>query len=366
MLDYMIAAQRKYRDELMARANVINVGVGYMVSEGETTDELGLIVGVTKKLPCAQLRASEELPRRIGSVPIDVQQLGRVKAGGAGRKRPVKPKPQAELSMTDKHRPAFPGVSIGHFNITAGTFGLVVNTAEGHVRILTNNHVGANGNEASIGDRILQPGPIDGGSTDDEIGVLDNYIPIWFDGHPQPDPPGGGNGEQDPPKPKTCPISSTVISIVNACASVLGSQRRVVEIHKSKLNSRSASNLVDAALIQPTDHIQRAIHKIGLPTGIDEAVLGTSVQKTGRTTDYTTGQVVQVNATVQVSYGGSNVATFHDQIITGPMSEGGDSGSALLYKDNRVIGLLFAGSPDFTIFNRIQDVMEALNITVAL
>jgi len=65
---------------------------------------------------------------------------------------------------TDKHRPAPLGVSIGHPDITAGTLGFKVRDGSGNPYILSNNHVMANINQASIGDHILQPGAYDGGT----------------------------------------------------------------------------------------------------------------------------------------------------------------------------------------------------------
>ncbi len=53
-------------------------------------------------------------------------------------------------------------VSIGQEDITAGTLGLRVTNGT-DVLILSNNHVLANENNATIGDPILQPGPFDGG-----------------------------------------------------------------------------------------------------------------------------------------------------------------------------------------------------------
>lgn len=52
-----------------------------------------------------------------------------------------------------------------------------------------------------------------------------------------------------------------------------------------------------------------------------------------------------MTAAVNVTYGGGRTARFEDQIITGPMSEGGDSGSLLVDADElKAVGLLFAGS----------------------
>ena len=46
------------------------------------------------------------------------------------------------------------------------------------------------------------------------------------------------------------------------------------------------------------------------------------------------------------------------------MSQGGDSGSAVLDDRRRLVGLLFAGSDNTTILNRIQNVFEALELTL--
>jgi hypothetical protein len=50
--------------------------------------------------------------------------------------------------------------------------------------------------------------------------------------------------------------------------------------------------------------------------------------------------------------------------MAGAMSQGGDSGSAVLDEENNLVGLLFAGSDTTTIINRIQNVFSALDITL--
>jgi V8-like Glu-specific endopeptidase len=64
-----------------------------------------------------------------------------------------------------------------------------------------------------------------------------------------------------------------------------------------------------------------------------------------------------------VDYGGPT-ATFHSQLMAGAMSQGGDSGSAVLNNQKQVVGLLYAGSDTTTLFNPIQDVLTALNIEI--
>jgi hypothetical protein len=58
------------------------------------------------------------------------------------------------------------------------------------------------------------------------------------------------------------------------------------------------------------------------------------------------------------------MAIFKDQLLAGPMSQGGDSGSAVVDENNQLVGLLFAGSDSTTIFNRIEHVFSTLGVTI--
>jgi S1-C subfamily serine protease len=73
--------------------------------------------------------------------------------------------------------------------------------------------------------------------------------------------------------------------------------------------------------------------------------------------------VTQLDVTVSVLYG-TQIAVFTNQLMTDARSQGGDSGSAVLDMDKRVVGLLFAGSTTSTIMNPIQFVLEALQVQV--
>jgi hypothetical protein len=125
-------------------------------------------------------------------------------------------------------------------------------------------------------------------------------------------------------------------------------------------------NLVDAAIARPLSAslVEKRILEIGEPQGVGEGTLGLKIRKSGRTTGLTSGEITQVDATVQVLYGLVRMATFTDQLMAGPMSSGGDSGSAVLDESDRVIGLLFAGSPSVTMINRIQNVVETLDVNI--
>ena len=65
---------------------------------------------------------------------------------------------------------------------------------------------------------------------------------------------------------------------------------------------------------------------------------------------------------MDVNYGGGRVARFAEQIITKAMSAGGDSGSLVMDREERAVGLLFAGSAVSTIINPIDLVQSLLKI----
>jgi hypothetical protein len=296
---------------------------------------------VVRKESVGALAAQDLVPSAVAGVQTDVIETGVI---------------HAQQGRTGRWRPAPGGVSIGHTAITAGTLGGVLQRiSTGEFVVLSNNHVLADSNDGEIGDAILQPGPVDGGQVNrDELGTLLKYIPIRFEGEPEPPPP------DDPPGEPDCPIAGDIVWALNMAAARFGSRSRV------RAYRETPPNLVDAAIMHVDDFeaVTRDILEIGVPTGVAEAALDLPVQKSGRTTGHTTGQITQIAVTVSVSYGGGRVALFTDQIATGNMSSGGDSGSLLLDVERRVVGLLFAGSSSITVYNRIQNVLSGLDLLV--
>lgn len=319
---------------LFGHAGVVATGVGFKVTNGKTMDTPAIICSVEKKLPKSQLSASDLVPDKIDGMPTDVIETGRIRAFQA---------------PTERHRPAPGGTSIGHRDITAGTLGCVVKK-NGQRVILSNNHVMANSNDASIGDAILQPGPHDGGTYPaDHIANLEDFVEIKF---------------TLPEIPSDCRFATGVIALLNAGCAVIGSRTRY-RITRP-VNPQESHNLVDAAIARPLNdaEISDEILNIGTINDIAEATLGMDIQKSGRTTGYTTGQITQVDVTVNVNYGGIRVAQFEDQLMAGAMSQGGDSGSAVLDMDRNLVGLLFAGSDTSTIMNRIEHVFSGLSLSL--
>ena len=72
----------RHEAELMRKANVVGVGIGFRRRHGERTDELAIIVSVTHKVPRAQLDAEDVVPGELEGVPVDIEAVGRLRALG--------------------------------------------------------------------------------------------------------------------------------------------------------------------------------------------------------------------------------------------------------------------------------------------
>jgi hypothetical protein len=410
----MVHAQQQHQQDLLRRAGVVGVGVGYRESQGGLTDELALVALVEQKKPLEALSASELIPREMGGMKTDVQAVGKLRA----------------LQLTSpkgRFRPTIaPGVSIGHYLITAGTLGAVVyDRATGEAFLLSNNHVFANSNEASLGDPILQPGPLDQGlNPSDTVATLARWVQMAFHGDPtpvgsrlvpppspvpptepdepdtpvEPDPPVEPEeplpdtpGTPDPVELRGCSAVGWLAAFAEwlaranqrpvpgaGTAQAAGTATPVVQetpiTHPRPVETFSASsanipdNRVDAALARPITPamFDAAIRHIGPISGATRPTLGLPVRKAGRTTDYTEGTITLVNATVDVAYltsSGERKARFTGQMIATPMSQGGDSGSLIVARTSgEAVGLLFAGSAQATIFTPIDEVLDALGV----
>lgn len=316
----------KYTRYLLRKRGVVGVGFGYKQTDGEQTNTPSLVCSVVEKKSKRSIKRFDRIPKKIMGLRTDVVETGVIRA----------------LEFTDRVRPAIGGASIGHPAITAGTFGGVVLDDQGRRVILSNNHVMANSNNASIGDVILQPGPHDGGTDPaDVIANLEDYVEINFGGGSG----GGGGGLPDFLRQLLCAWFGIF------CDDPPG--------------DGPTDNQVDGAIALPTsdDIIIDEINQIGAYSGIAEAAVGMALKKFGRTTELTTGQVQQIGATVNVQYGGGQTAQFTNQILAGAMSAGGDSGSLVLNDNDNLVGLLFAGSDSITVMNRIQDVFEQMALS---
>ncbi len=236
-----------------------------------------------------------------------------------------RPRASNDDKETDPRRP-FPrpvpiGVSTGQEDVTAGTIAARVVSADG-VFALSNNHVYANKNNANLGDRILQPGRADGGSSADAIGVLHDFEPIRF----------------------CSPFPSCPANTIDAA---------IAKTTTAQLSNGTPAN------------------GYGVPRSAPiKARLGMEVQKYGRTTGLTTGKITGINAVMNVGFR-AGTARFTGQIViteTG-FSGPGDSGSLIVSRGQgernaRPVGLLFAGSETSTIANPIDLVLDRFGVVI--
>lgn len=306
------AVQERYADLIMSNPEVVGVGTS-LTEEGTPSivvfakSEKLKIDASIKIETMAKGARLEAIPATVDDVPIVVEVTGEIKAL---HKKKCGPKDRLP-------RPVPIGVSTGHPDITVGTIGCRV-TKDGKFYALSNNHIYADENEASIGDKVMQPGKLDGGSLqNDFMGELSDFQTIDF--------------------------------------------------------SISADNVIDAAIaLSSTDLLGRATLSNGYGTPKAdpiEANLKMKVKKYGRTTGQTKAKIYALNVTIYVSYD-SGIARFVDQIAirSNGFSAGGDSGSLIVVNggknDCRPVALLFAGGSGYTFANPISNVLSRFGVTI--
>ncbi|NLM97937.1 MAG: hypothetical protein GX175_10095 [Halanaerobiaceae bacterium] len=323
----------RYKKSILKKKNVIGVGFGYKERKGRTTEEEALIVLVKKKVPVSKISKKEIIPQRVQEYKTDVIEIGEV---------------VFHQDRTKKLRPARPGVSIGHYKVSAGTFGAVVRDKKtGTPLILSNNHVLANisngiDNRARKGDPILQPGTYDDGRTPgDIIGYLERFVPIH-----------SSEGRPD------CGVAISIEKAVNFFLHLFRNN------YNFRLFKDGETNLVDCAVAKTAGDglIASKMIEIGDVLGVTEPEINMEVKKSGRSSGLTKGRIVAIEATLTVNMNETDTAVFEDQFITTPLSKPGDSGSLILDMNNNAVGLLFAGSEKATVCNRISNVLEKLSV----
>lgn len=301
---YLVSTlKRIHWESLRNDRNVVGAAFGRRMAHGEVTDHPALVIYVMKKVPAQFLPHSRLLPRRLylggDCVEVDVVETG----------------PFYPLSFTARERPAPSGISIGHTAITAGTLGCLVNdNTDRSLCILSNNHILANQNAASIGDAIVQPGPFDGGTDPaDRIATLKRFVTINLTG------------------------SSVDCAIAQVAGDTAG---MVVDQMKNNLMpvpspSHPAVGLLFAGSCNRTlmNQMSNVLSQLNIqfPAGAGSDVppaLGMNVEKVGRTTEYTTSTITEIDVSATIAYDFGN-ATLDHQIATAWMSDGGDSGSVI-------------------------------------
>jgi hypothetical protein len=279
------------------------------------------------------------LPATIDGIPVEVRVMGHIYAGPIGPQpaqeaealnlEPVPEGAQADPNNSqqtgpkERIRPCSIGSSTSNIDdvCLSGTLGFVGRNAGGSKFLVSNFHV-LTDLTSPVGDGVLQPSRGDNGcatSQSDIVGNVSAFAPISFS---------GSN------------------NVVDCAAATMGTSNGV--------------DAVDAST--PGDGY-------GFPqTTVATPLVGDTVQKYGRTTRLTRGNVFAVNATVNVNYGDGRIARFVRQIGVQDdgqaFSRGGDSGSLIVDLQRRPVGLLFAGGGTSTFANPIGDVLSQFALTV--
>lgn len=285
----VIAVQDRHTSDLMKLNGVVGTATGISATGG-----------LAVKVFAARADVAG-IPASLDGIPVEVDVTGEFTA----------------FALSGRYRPVPTGVSVGNNNeCAAGTIGCVVYKGT-TAYILSNNHVLARENAASLGEIIVQPGRYDSQpqcadqSSTNTVATLSQFVPINFS---------GGNNTVD------CALAQYTAGTAFTCSTPSG--------------------------------------YYGFPSATTvNATVGLGIKKVGRTSTLTTGTVTAINATVNVGYS-SGTATFVGQIVTSRrFSKAGDSGSLVVTNNasNNPVGLLFAGTKDgTTILNPINSVLSAL------
>ena len=312
-MDQLRSVLAAHKKMLLQLKNVVAVGIGYKTRARRKLNTPSIVVFVSEKLPAGQLAPQDLVPAEIGGVMTDVVAAGLIKPlqnFDYSLTPPSFTPPQAD--PTQRVRPLQPGCSIGHYLVAAGTLGCIVRDHQtSRPLLLSNNHILANSSNGSdgrcrAGDPILQPGTYDGGQYPrDIIASLERFIPI-----------------------------------------------------------RETENRADAAVAAPVADlaINEEIIGAGPVKGISDALPGMAVQKFGRTTRLTRGEVMAIQVDTNPIHYNGHAAAFINQIFLSNMSAGGDSGSLIMDAASNAVGLLFAGSDAVTIASPISNVLTGLEV----
>jgi hypothetical protein len=70
----------RHESEILAKKNVVGLGIGFREQGGVRTDELALVVFVSKKVPATALAPQDRIPSHIEGIPTDIKEVGIPKA----------------------------------------------------------------------------------------------------------------------------------------------------------------------------------------------------------------------------------------------------------------------------------------------
>jgi hypothetical protein len=276
------------------------------------------------------------LPGNVFGIPVtfeedydDVQLLTEVHYGRNG-----KPTTPSTVLEQRTHRTLFCGLQIQNFDndsrrgalqghkVSVGTLGCFVKSADGGVNLLSNNHVIAGLNSASVNtDRITQPGNL---VFENHVATLQKFEPI-----------------------KMCAPGAPY--------------------------DESYANLTDAAIARmesgvPVKQGFLPHHKLPLPNHLKMGapVQGDKVFKIGSKTGLTYGRIEATEEQVPIKNSGIWYAgTFRIKGHGGQMfSDHGDSGAVVMNSSGEVLGIIIAGTTKNSYACTMRETLKALKCTL--
>ncbi len=262
---------------------------------------------------------------RFEGFPVRREVTGKFQALPVQVAEPTAPGQVNQISpdRTGVVRPLIGGTSVSAYvegESWAGTLGMVTYDN----KILSNAHVIAlnlANDFLTAGTPVIQPGRLDGGTLTDQVGALENYIPIVF------------HNNFNIPNPTHNYADAAIATLDSEVEGLSGWQFG-----------------------------ETGDYQISGTTMVAE---GDTVRKSGRTTGVTENEVYVTNAAVWVQYGWQKYAYFVDQIaVDQPFSDSGDSGS-VVDKGGSFVGLVFAGGDTYSIVCKASYIIDGLGISVA-
>lgn len=298
--------------QMMQSAGAHSYGIGRKIVNGKTTNQLALRFYVDAKRSVERLAPEARLPAEVEFVSRGTGNTEHVITDIIESAAPV-----FEIDPKLRHRPAPGGVSVDAISGTAGTLGgWVWDTTDDTIVALSNHHVFGH----VAGDNTIQPGPFDGGSSPaDKIG----------------------------------------------------------DVKRGIVRTAAGPNTVDAAIsdVDADDLYDLTVPEIGPAVyALEVGVLDMLVEKFGRTTEHTFGEITDADLVTTVSGLPFTDCMNIDVVAPSPdWSAGGDSGSLVFSQTpiadgstiKPVVGLHFAGPPGGTsgVCCKIQNVFAQLDLT---
>lgn len=309
--------------------NVVAVGIGLKETNGEFTEEIAFRVFVKEKKAKQELRKNEIIPEEIEGHKTDVLTPYRITN-----------EVFVERENTKDVRPLQGGIAMGNDKAQGayGTLGWFARLADNSLVILTNKHV--------LYDETL--------ATDTSV---NKAAQAFYS--------------------KSCCCECGVVG-----QSIIGIKNNTVDCAIATINGDIGTSL------RITNDSTTQVFKV---TGTAQAVIG-NAKKIGARSIFTKGQIVHIGdaAAAVTDSAGTTIVVHPDQLIIIPaagetyehengkkaFSNGGDSGSAILDDNNKMVGLLWGGdassnSVKLTFANNIDKVVTALTnsghaITIAV